>query len=463
MTESKCLKSQVSLIEDTILILSSIITYDGNNTITSPNNIDCLSIFQSIFTGSKNTNINIKFTRHIIKLGEVITYINFYNNHFSRTERINDSKKIKDYKIKYNYHFNFICQRLHNNINDIIDVVNNVGNINNRELYIAMWNMPKYDKNGNYKEHSRVNSIDIKKITKNNSNKIYTNYDGLSVQSMPISILFKKKSNSPITPYFGFDETNELLPCLFAYIDNNSILHSILDTEKYNDKKSGCLYSQTNIKYYFYLEICLPFEGVNVSIKSYDSRIIHALCKVPYNTNELFESLKIDNYWEDSLIRQYKKYQKKVESVIMIHINKKFNSPEFNFIEIICDNSQCKCSQIIEKWDGKSDKKYECIKCYNSIMCRSCCNSYHEGSCNFSVDSKSILWIKENTQPCPCCKTNIEKNGGCNHMTCRKCSPHVNFCWECKTVYSLHEINDHYNDYNSYLGCRQRESNVDNI
>jgi ariadne-1 len=32
-------------------------------------------------------------------------------------------------------------------------------------------------------------------------------------------------------------------------------------------------------------------------------------------------------------------------------------------------------------------------------------------------------------RPCPRCKIAIEKNGGCNHMTCHKC--HFHFCWQC--------------------------------
>ncbi|KAJ3012038.1 UNVERIFIED_CONTAM: hypothetical protein HDU68_001408 [Siphonaria sp. JEL0065] len=40
-------------------------------------------------------------------------------------------------------------------------------------------------------------------------------------------------------------------------------------------------------------------------------------------------------------------------------------------------------------------------------------------------DSATIGWLQSNTKDCPKCNSPIEKNGGCNHMSCRK------FCWVC--------------------------------
>jgi hypothetical protein len=36
---------------------------------------------------------------------------------------------------------------------------------------------------------------------------------------------------------------------------------------------------------------------------------------------------------------------------------------------------------------------------------------------------------------CPNCRVNIEKNEGCNHMTCTYCG--YEFCWFCKREYTL--------------------------
>ena len=42
---------------------------------------------------------------------------------------------------------------------------------------------------------------------------------------------------------------------------------------------------------------------------------------------------------------------------------------------------------------------------------------------------ESAQWVLENTKPCPKCGTGTEKNGGCNHMDCRKCG--YSWCWLC--------------------------------
>lgn len=51
-------------------------------------------------------------------------------------------------------------------------------------------------------------------------------------------------------------------------------------------------------------------------------------------------------------------------------------------------------------------------------------------------DSETANWISANTKECPKCSSTIEKNGGCNHMTCRKCK--YEFCWMCMGPWSEH-------------------------
>jgi ariadne-1 len=51
-------------------------------------------------------------------------------------------------------------------------------------------------------------------------------------------------------------------------------------------------------------------------------------------------------------------------------------------------------------------------------------------------DSETANWISANTKECPMCNSTIEKNGGCNHMTCRKCK--YEFCWMCMGLWSEH-------------------------
>ncbi|RKP34384.1 hypothetical protein BJ085DRAFT_21418 [Dimargaris cristalligena] len=51
-------------------------------------------------------------------------------------------------------------------------------------------------------------------------------------------------------------------------------------------------------------------------------------------------------------------------------------------------------------------------------------------------DSETSTWISVNTKECSRCRSIIEKNGGCNHMTCRKCS--YEFCWVCMGPWAEH-------------------------
>jgi len=62
-------------------------------------------------------------------------------------------------------------------------------------------------------------------------------------------------------------------------------------------------------------------------------------------------------------------------------------------------------------------------------------------------DSETANWIKSNTKECPKCQSTIEKNGGCNHMTCKKCK--YEFCWVCMGNWTEHG--------NSWYSCNRYE------
>lgn len=49
-------------------------------------------------------------------------------------------------------------------------------------------------------------------------------------------------------------------------------------------------------------------------------------------------------------------------------------------------------------------------------------------------ENRSVEWILSHTQDCPKCRVNIQKNGGCNHMSCWSCNH--NYCWVCLSDWS---------------------------
>lgn len=52
-------------------------------------------------------------------------------------------------------------------------------------------------------------------------------------------------------------------------------------------------------------------------------------------------------------------------------------------------------------------------------------------------------WLSKHSKPCPSCKVNIEKNGGCNFMSCGSCN--VGFCWLCLNIIKHENTMNHPN------------------
>jgi ariadne-1 len=106
------------------------------------------------------------------------------------------------------------------------------------------------------------------------------------------------------------------------------------------------------------------------------------------------------------------------------------------------------CPNAIECWVKKAelDKIVPTVECTcGNRFCFGCPNSDHQPApCELvkrwlkkcADDSETANWISANTKECPKCQSTIEKNGGCNHMTCRKCK--YEFCWMCMGLWSEH-------------------------
>jgi ariadne-1 len=99
------------------------------------------------------------------------------------------------------------------------------------------------------------------------------------------------------------------------------------------------------------------------------------------------------------------------------------------------------CGHIINATSLTSAYNYaQLITCHHcqTSFCFQCAQPWHDPiKCillsqwtrKLLDDSQIVIWLKANTKSCPKCQVSIEKNGGCNHMTCRNCAHE--FCWLC--------------------------------
>jgi len=94
-----------------------------------------------------------------------------------------------------------------------------------------------------------------------------------------------------------------------------------------------------------------------------------------------------------------------------------------------------------------------CFQCHNVNHLPSSCQDYQNWQNNVELSIDNNTWLVANTKKCPKCFTNIEKNEGCNHMTCKNCNYH--FCWLCLSDWNIHG----YNGVNTTICHEQKKLN----
>ncbi|PWZ00334.1 hypothetical protein BCV70DRAFT_226900 [Testicularia cyperi] len=132
-----------------------------------------------------------------------------------------------------------------------------------------------------------------------------------------------------------------------------------------------------------------------------------------------------------------------------------------------CPAPNCELAVECHVSSKKLDKIVPSVKCdCGHSFCFGCGNAAHAPSICPIVrlwlkkcedDSETANWISANTKECPKCNSTIEKNGGCNHMTCRKCK--YEWCWICSGPWTEHG-NSWYNcnRYDEKSGSEARDS-----
>ena len=107
-----------------------------------------------------------------------------------------------------------------------------------------------------------------------------------------------------------------------------------------------------------------------------------------------------------------------------------------------CAHPDCGSGQLVDQVN-ENDIMF-CAQCNR----KTCCTHrtvYHDGSTCQQYDSQlkassdaaaltaRYMASTDNCKPCPRCGVAIDKNGGCDHMTCRMCRHE--FCWRCLADY----------------------------
>lgn len=77
-----------------------------------------------------------------------------------------------------------------------------------------------------------------------------------------------------------------------------------------------------------------------------------------------------------------------------------------------------------------------CFQCTQEVHDLIPCKLLRDFTDTKVANFETATWLIQNSKQCPKCRVDIEKNGGCNHITCRVCR--FEFCWICLYSWRSH-------------------------
>eukprot|EP01083_Nonionella_stella_P032433 88790_1 len=177
-----------------------------------------------------------------------------------------------------------------------------------------------------------------------------------------------------------------------------------------------------------YCKICLQ---THYKIKTKDGDVLKLSCIDP-KCKRLIEEDEILNFLIDEDVRlKFIKFRQ--NKLLQLNPNARF-----------CCKPDCEGTMI----GSRINRKLTCPICATAI-CFNCSQPWHGifVGCNQNIDIGYTKWaLNKDVQKCPKCRMGIEKEDGCNHMTCTSCK--YEFCWICKGPY-----NDIHFEWWNIFGC----------
>lgn len=294
---------------------------------------------------------------------------------------------------------------------------------------------------------NKVNNTEKNNNEKEENNNIYLNKSAIAVQVEP-------KLNKNIYPppkfktIFNSNNFNEIIQNdQLSLKNNNNSVNSSQKRKKVeikiinSSKKSFISPEIKKMKQY-----CLICEDslTEEEIKNNTVKCFHSFCNYCY-FNYLKEKIN-NNYVENIKCPQKNCEQilyndfiemKLINDIPLLEKYKKFKERK----QLILDPNIKMCPYPdCESYARKGKNKYiKCIKNQHKF-CFECLKNWHDYKpCKIEEDIKFEKW-KNNykVKRCPRCKYYVEKNGGCNHITCFNCR--YEWCWLCMGEYKYNHF-----------------------
>jgi len=182
--------------------------------------------------------------------------------------------------------------------------------------------------------------------------------------------------------------------------------------------------------------------------KTADGDVLKVKCIDPKCEREIKEEEILQFLTDDAIREKFVRFKR--QKLLMLDENARF-----------CPTADCEGFMI----GSRMRPKLQCPDCH-TVICFNCSKPWHgyfskcasaQRAAETENDEKYYQWeMNKDVKKCPKCKMRIEKNAGCNHMTCQSCK--YEFCWICKGKYS----SGHFSDYNLF-GCPGGQYNTRSI